>query len=118
MQLSYNYMFKSASATLLLCGMLTVSANCYAAKGDTKNKKGVVLKFSGFNLKGNNSFNLFSKYGFLYSGSFSNLEKASQSDSTYLHSVVTLQKGNTTFIYPYKYRVRVSLFKTPSPVQR
>lgn len=30
------------------------------------------------------------------------------------NSIVRMEKGNTTFVYPYKYKVRVPKFKTPS----
>ncbi|MES2774645.1 MAG: hypothetical protein V4722_10695 [Bacteroidota bacterium] len=93
-----------------------VSVSLYGAKGDTKSKKGVVLKFSGFDLKGINNFSLFAKPGFLYRGSFSNVEKAPQ--NTFMNSVITFQKGNTTFIYPYQHKVTVPTFKTPVAVQR
>lgn len=100
----------------LLGVVLLVSVSLYAAKGDSKSKKGVVLKFSGFDLKGVTNFSLFSKPGFLYKGSFSNVEKAPQ--NTFMNSVITFQRGNTTFIYPYQHKVTVPTFKTPAPVQR
>ncbi|GGH79078.1 hypothetical protein HNQ91_005185 [Filimonas zeae] len=30
------------------------------------------------------------------------------------NSIVRMEKGNTTFVYPYKYKVRVPKFKTPT----
>jgi len=96
--------------------LFLASISLYAAKGDTKIKKGVVLKFSGFDLKGLNNFSLFSKPGFLYRGSFSSTEKAPQ--NTFMNSVITFQRGNTTFIYPYKHKVKVPTFKTPTPTQQ
>ena len=30
-------------------------------------------------------------------------------------SMIRLQNGNTTYVYPYKYTVKVPLFKTPAP---
>lgn len=95
--------------------VLLASITLYAAKGDTKTKKGVVLKFSGFDLKANNNYLLLSKPGFLYNGNFMNIDKVPQ--NTYINSVITVQKGNTTFIYPYKIKTSVPLFKTPAPVQ-
>jgi len=109
-------MISKACRLSLLGVVLMVSVSLFAAKGDSKTKKGVVLKFSGFDLKAINNFSLFSKPGFLYKGSFSNMEKAPQ--NTYMNSVITFQRGNTTFIYPYQYKVTVPKFKTPAPVQR
>lgn len=100
----------------MLGTILMVSVSLYAAKGDSKSKKGVVLRFSGFDLKGFNNFSLFSKPGVFYKGSFSTLERVPQ--TTYMNSVITFQRGNTTFIYPYQHKVSVPKFKTPSPVQR
>ena len=108
----------TALRLVLVGAVLFASVNLYGAKGDSKIKKGVVLKFSGFDLKTASNFSLFSKAGFLYRGNFSapNTEKAPQ--TTTMTSVVTFQQGNTTFIYPYKYKVKVPIFKTPAPVQR
>jgi hypothetical protein len=93
--------------------VLSVSVNLYAAKGGAKDKKGVVLKFSGFELKGFNSLNIFSKTSFTLKGNFTNLDKAPQ--NTNVNSFITLQRGNTTFIYPYKNtKVSVPFFKTPA----
>jgi hypothetical protein len=89
--------------------LLSVSLHIYAAKGDAKTKKGVVLKFSGFELKGFNNFSLFSKTGFLFKGNFSTIDKAPQ--NTAVNSFMTLQQGNTTYIYPYKHKVSVPFYK-------
>ena len=113
--LSYSAISKSLRLCVLLA-CLTVTVSLYAAKGDSKTKKGVVLKFSGFDFKGINNFSLYSKPGFLYKGSFSTVEKAPQ--NTYMNSVVTFQRGNTTYIYPYQHKVSVPLFKTPAAVNR
>ncbi len=32
-----------------------------------------------------------------------------------IHSIIRLERGNTTFVYPYKYKVQVPKFKTPTP---
>jgi hypothetical protein len=99
---------------LLLTGfglLLFAQVELFAAKGDVKVKKGVVLKFSGFDLKAPSS-NFFSlQQGFVYKGSFNNVEKAPQ--QTTLQSIITFQKGNTTFILPYKHKVILPKFKTP-----
>lgn len=34
-----------------------------------------------------------------------------------VNSMIRLERGNTTYVFPYKYKVKVSRFKTPSPVQ-
>ncbi len=30
-------------------------------------------------------------------------------------SMIRMEKGNTTYVYPYKYKVKVPFFKTPAP---
>ncbi|TAD84352.1 MAG: hypothetical protein EAY75_13265 [Bacteroidetes bacterium] len=89
------------------------STNVYAAKGDAKDKKGYVLKFNGFELKSPYMSSFTLRPGFSYKGSFSIVEKSPQ--QTILQSVVTYQRGNVTFIYPYKHVVQVPLprFKVP-----
>lgn len=99
---------------LLLTGMALVlfaQVELFAAKGDAKDKKGFVLKFSGFDLKGVNTGFFSLKPGVVYKGSFNNVEKAPQ--QTTLQSIITYQKGNTTFILPYKPKVILPKFKTP-----
>lgn len=96
-----------SGATLIIFAQVEL----FAAKGEVKEKKGVVLKFTGFELKGmtNSFFTL--KPGLIYKGSFNNVEKAPQ--QTKLESIITYQRGNTTFIYPYKHVVILPKFKTP-----
>jgi hypothetical protein len=36
-------------------------------------------------------------------------------DTVEVQSMMRIQRGNTTFVYPYKYKVQVPRFKTPSP---
>lgn len=105
---------KVCRKTVLLTGatvLLFAQVELYAAKGDAKEKKGVVLKFSGFELKGMSNSFFTMKPGYVYKGSFNNVEKAPQ--QTTLQSIITYQKGNTTFIYPYKHKVLLPRFKTP-----
>jgi len=109
-----NLIKKAAFKSLLLTGvsvLLFAQVELYAAKGDIKVKKGFVLKFNGFELKGMNNTFFTLKPGVVYKGSFNNVEKAPQ--QTTLQSIITFQKGNTTFIMPYKHRVILPKFKTP-----
>ncbi len=36
-------------------------------------------------------------------------------NSVQMQSMLRLQKGNTTYIYPYKHTVKIPKFKTPTP---
>jgi hypothetical protein len=103
---------KTFLKSLLLTGVgvvLFAQVQLFAAKGDSKTKKGIVLKFSGFDLKGiGSSFLTFRPSIVLKSNT---LEKAPQQTS--LQSVLTYQQGNTIFILPYKHKVILPKFKTP-----
>ena len=68
----------------------------------------------------------FSKYGhkasaypslslskFQFSGS-ENLYQVNSLNSIQGQSIIRFQSGNTTYVYPYKYKVKISLFKTPT----
>jgi hypothetical protein len=39
-------------------------------------------------------------------------------NSLEINSMIRLERGNTTYIFPYKYKVKVPKFKTPSPTFR
>ena len=115
---SLTYRNLQKAAKVLIFGIaMSLSASIFAAKGDSKTKKGVVLKFTGFELKSFYSGSMLSKPGFVYRGSMLNYDKAPQ--QTTLNSTITFQKGNTTFIYPYKHKVAVPMpkFKTPQQPQ-
>jgi hypothetical protein len=111
-----NLSIKACLKPALLSGLsilLFSQVELFAAKGDARDKKGVVLKFKGFDLKGINTGFFSLKPGYLYKGSFNNVDKAPM--QTTLQSIVTYQKGNTTFILPYKPKIILPRFKTPEP---
>jgi hypothetical protein len=50
--------------------------------------------------------------------SFKSSEELSRQKTTNgveVQSMIRLEKGNTTYVYPYKYKVQVPKFKTPTP---
>ena len=106
-----KHIFRLAAVAILL----SVSLHIYAAKGDAKTKKGVVLKFSGFELKGFNNFSLLSKTGFLLKNNFITVDKAPQNAN--VNSFIALQHGNTTYVYPYKHKVSVPFYKKPVAIK-
>lgn len=66
------------------------------------------------------NLNKFSKN---YSLSSLHLNHINNNGFTHLNSVagtsfVGLQKGNTTYVFPYKYNIKVPRFKTPTPPQQ
>lgn len=44
---------------------------------------------------------------------FLSVQKASN-NTIQVNSVIRYQNGNTTYVYPYKYKVKAPLFKTPT----
>jgi hypothetical protein len=50
---------------------------------------------------------------FQFNGS-SNLSQTNSNNSVEGQSLIRMQSGNTTYVYPYKYKVKVPLFKTPT----
>jgi hypothetical protein len=49
---------------------------------------------------------------FRYTGSL-NLSQQSNANQLQVQSMIRLERGNTTYVYPYKYTVKVPKFKTP-----
>jgi hypothetical protein len=50
---------------------------------------------------------------FQYKGS-SNLYQNNSNNVIEGQSIIRMQNGNTTYVYPYKYKVKTPLFKTPA----
>ena len=88
--------------------------------------------FTGNNLSDNNKFSLKNlnisgknytlnslRAGtFRYKGS-SDLYQQNNGSQINVQSMIRLEKGNTTYVYPYKYTVKVPKFKTPvAPIVR
>jgi hypothetical protein len=73
---------------------------------------------SAFTLKGNSknkSFTLSPSVtgNYHFKGSqFISIQK--QGNTVQVNTVIRYQNGNTTYVYPYKYKVKAPLFKTPS----
>ena len=47
----------------------------------------------------------------------SNKENETANGSSEVHSMLRYDNGNTTYIYPYKFKVKAPKFKTPAPPQ-
>jgi hypothetical protein len=73
---------------------------------------------SSFTLKGtsrNKAFTLSPRVtgSYQFKGSqFLSIQK--QGNTLQVNSVIRYQSGNTTYVFPYKYKVKAPLFKTPS----
>lgn len=53
----------------------------------------------------------------LNSTEFTPLSPTTGTDGVQNNSFVSVQKGNTTYVFPYKYKIKVPRFKTPTPPQ-
>ena len=51
---------------------------------------------------------------FRYMGSL-DLNQQNNGNQLQVQSMIRLERGNTTYVYPYKYTVKVPKFKTPTP---
>jgi hypothetical protein len=51
---------------------------------------------------------------FRYTGSL-DLNQQNNGSQLQVQSMIRLERGNTTYVYPYKYTVKVPKFKTPTP---
>jgi|SRR4051794_15320188 len=78
---------------------------------DSKNK---------FSLKNLNTINRGYSLSTLRTSSFryvgsSDLRQQNNGSQIQVQSMIRLERGNTTYVYPYKYTVKVPKFKTPAP---
>ena len=108
-----NYIKKSVIAAMLIMSMQLI----YAASSFT----GIVDDKAKNNKYSLRSLNNFSKKGLSLSAIKSTLQyKGLQLSSTSpmlrnseVNSMLQYNNGNTTYIYPYKFKVKVPKFKTP-----
>jgi hypothetical protein len=84
--------------------------------GTTNDKVRNIYSLKNFNSNFYKSASPFSlRAGFHYTGSPLTSYKKENSGDLTLISMMRFEKGNTTYIYPYKHRVSVPKFKTPAP---
>lgn len=119
--LSYQVL-KSAFLLMLLPCVSFFSLLASKGSGDDKQKKGVVLKVNGMEVKKVNlsPFSLVQQGGANYKGSFTatvppHMPTTPNAPVVQPHSLITYQKGNTIFIYPVKQPTMMQKFKTPTP---
>jgi hypothetical protein len=59
------------------------------------------------------SLSTFSTGSFRYTGSL-NMYQQNTGTQLQVQSMIRMERGNTTYLYPYKYTVKVPKFKTPT----
>ena len=111
----YKHIKKLSVALLLALGMQIAYASItFTGSNDDK------LKGSKYSLKNLSAFHhSFSintlKYGLHYTGSETFSQSTSNRNTLQFNSMMRYDMGNTTYIMPFKFKVTVSRFKTPSP---
>ncbi len=107
-----KFLYIKCLTVLCIIAMMHVAMGAFIGEdGKTKNK------FSLINLPAiskNYSFSFFNFSGFQFSNSQQVFQQNS-SNGIEINSFITMQKGNTTYVYPYKYVIKAPRFKTPSP---
>ena len=80
----------------------------------SRNSKYSLKNFSSFR----HTFSLNSiKYNLHYTSSDILSQKPLSTTGVQMNSMMRYDRGNTTYIMPFSYKVKVPKFKTPSPVQ-
>jgi hypothetical protein len=99
---------------LLVCFIISVQgfAAFIGKKGSDNGNRTISLKnFNRNNYKAN-AYPSFRLSQFQFNGS-QNIYQVNLRNSIEGQSMIRLQNGNTTYVYPYKYKVKVPFFKTP-----
>jgi|SRR4051812_25821941 hypothetical protein len=109
MKKRYTFSKFGLAATLIL----VVEVVFGAFSGRTDDNKD---KFSLKNLNTSNrklySLSSLNANTFHYTGSL-NLSQQNNNNQLQVQSMIRLERGNTTYVYPYKYTVKVPKFKAP-----
>jgi len=86
----------------------------FVDNGSTKKPSAdISLKNFNKNCYKNTAYPSFRLSKFQYKGS-SNLYQINSNNVVEGQSFIRMENGNTTYVYPYKYKVKTSLFKTPT----
>jgi hypothetical protein len=100
----YKPSFSSAIRFTAVSLLLAVTAIAFASKGGGEKKKRRDLENSFTPINASASFSL--KKAPLYSGSMVTFRPQADNHVS-LNAMVTYQRGNTTFILPYQYKVNI-----------
>ncbi|MEO8711215.1 MAG: hypothetical protein ABI405_03775 [Parafilimonas sp.] len=108
--------FLSPKKIFLLLGF-AISLQTFASFVDngSKKKSNADISLKTFSINGYKStaYPNFRLSKFQFKGS-SNLYQINSNNSVEGQSIIRMQSGNTTYVYPYKYKVKTSFFKTPA----
>ncbi|MBN9299267.1 MAG: hypothetical protein J0I41_19860 [Filimonas sp.] len=103
---------KLLTAILLIC---VTKASLAAFSGSTDEHKNKLSLKTLSTFAKNYSLSSFRTTNFTYKGSQSLGLQRDSSSMIQVNSVIQLEKGNTTYVFPYKYKIKVpTKFKTPT----
>jgi hypothetical protein len=99
---------------LLLVGATHIAMGSFTGSSEDKTKGIYSLKnFNKTFYKSSNPFSI--KAGYQYKGTEILSQKKDTNGIVTFNSIIRYEKGNTTYVYPYKHQVSVPKFKTPTP---
>ena len=111
-----QYIKKALFVTLLLMGIQVVyAAFSFTGIADekSKNSKYSLKNLSALSHKGL-SFSAL-KTSLQFRGAQNILSSKETANGFEVNSLLRFDNGNTSYIYPYKFKIKASKFKTPSP---
>jgi hypothetical protein len=104
--------YRKLAAVVVFISMAHMALAAFSGSADDRNKDKYSLKNLN-KLSKNYSLSSLRSSTFQYKG-FYQVDPVSGNQGSYL----SLQRGNITYVYPYKYKVKVPRFVTPTPPQR
>ncbi|TKK67004.1 hypothetical protein FC093_16025 [Ilyomonas limi] len=105
--------YRKLIAVIVFISMAHMALAAFAGSADDRNKDKYSLKNLN-KLSKNYSLSSLRTSTFQFKG-FYQVEPNSGNPA---NSYLSLQRGNITYVYPYKYKVKVPRFATPTPPQR
>jgi len=105
---------RKLAIALLFVGAAQFAMGSFTGSSDDKTKGIYSLKnFNKTFYKTSNPFSI--RSGYQYKGSEILSQKKDSNGIVTFNSIMRFEKGNTTYVYPYKHQVSVPKFRTPAP---
>lgn len=98
---------------LALVGATHIALGSFTGSSESKNSQFSLKEFNMSFYKTASQFSL--RAGYQFRGTHVLNQKKELNGSTTFTSIMRFERGNTTYIYPYKHRVSVPKFVTPTP---
>lgn len=99
---------------LLLVGATHIALGSFTGRSDRKSSNSYSLK--NFNRNFYKSYSPYSlRAGFDFKGLQILSQKKEANGDVSFNSMLRYEKGNTTYIYPYKHKINLAKFATPTP---